>query len=187
MKGIVMILKFYTIDIDYIKYLYSFDTEVYFNKKRHDYENKPYIGTIIFNDEIPYFVPLTSAKPKHLKLKNTGIDYLVIYENIDESEIREKDIIKRLNNNTIKKLISIVDLKKAIPVADGCYHEIDIRHHKDRDLLAKEYEFCKRKKNTIFNKTLSIIRHQKKTKEIKFGYCNFYLLEEKMKEWQTKH
>ena len=28
-----MILKFYTIDIDYIKYLYSFDTEVYFNKK----------------------------------------------------------------------------------------------------------------------------------------------------------
>lgn len=32
-KGIVMILKFYTIDIDYIKYLYSFDTEVYFNKK----------------------------------------------------------------------------------------------------------------------------------------------------------
>ena len=138
-----MILKFYTIDIDYIKYLYSFDTEVYFNKKRHDYENKPYIGTIIFNDEIPYFVPLTSAKPKHLKLKNTGIDYLVIYENIDESEIREKDIIKRLNNNTIKKLISIVDLKKAIPVADGCYHEIDIRHHKDRDLLAKEWYYVK--------------------------------------------
>ena len=32
-KGIVIILKFYTIDIDYIKYLYSFDTEVYFNKK----------------------------------------------------------------------------------------------------------------------------------------------------------
>lgn len=158
----------------------------YISIKRHDYQNKSYIGTIIFNDEIPYFVPLTSAKPKHLKLKNTGIDYLVIYENLEESEIHEKDIIKRLNNNTIKKLISIVDLKKAIPVADGCYQEIDIRHHKDRDLLAKEYEFCKRKKNTIFNKTLSIIRRQKKTKEIKFGYCNFNLLEEKMKEWKTK-
>ena len=68
-KGNVIKVKFYTIDIDYIKYLYSFDTEVYFNKQRHDYENKPYVGTIIYNDTIPYFVPLTSAKTKHLKLK----------------------------------------------------------------------------------------------------------------------
>ena len=111
-KGIVIILKFYTVDINYIKYQYSFYKEVYFN---------------------------------------------------------------------------VVDLRKAIPVAEGCYHEIDIRHHKDRDLLAKEYEFCKRKKNTIFNKTLSIIRHQKKTKEIKFGYCNYDLLEDKMKNWDTQH
>lgn len=101
-KGIVIILKFYTIDINYIRYLYSFDTEVYFNKTRHDYEKKPYIGTIIFNDMIPYFIPLTSAKPKHLKLKNNGIDYLVIYENIDASEIHENDIIKHLDNATIK-------------------------------------------------------------------------------------
>ena len=67
-KG-VKTVDFYTIDIEYIKYLYSFDTEVYFNKQRHDYENKPYVGTIIYNDTIPYFVPLTSAKTKHLKLK----------------------------------------------------------------------------------------------------------------------
>ena len=180
-------MKFYTIDINYIRYLYSFDTEVYFNKTRHDYEKKPYIVTIIFNDMIPYFIPLTSAKPKHLKLKNNGIDYLVIYENIDASEIHENDIIKHLDNATIKKLISIVDLRKAIPVAEGWYHEIDIRNHKDRDLLAKEYEFCKRKKDTIFNKAYNIILHQKKTKEIKFGYCNYDLLEEKMKEWKINN
>lgn len=88
-------MKFYTIDIDYIKYLHSYDSEVYCNKQRHGYENKPYVGTVIYNDSIPYFIPLTSAKSKHLKLKNTGLDYLLIYENIEESEIHKKDIIKK--------------------------------------------------------------------------------------------
>lgn len=104
-------MNFYTIDIEYIKYLHSFDTEVYFNKERHDHENKPYVGTIIYNDTIPYFVPLTSAKPKHLKLKNTGIDYLVIYENINESEVHKKDIIKRMDNGEIKKLLKDVTIR----------------------------------------------------------------------------
>lgn len=67
------------------------------------------------------------------------------------------------------------------------YYEIDIRNHKDRDLLAKEYEFCKRKKKTIFDKTISIINYQKKTNIIKFAYCNFNLLEEKMNEWNDTH
>ena len=182
-KGNVIKVKFYTIDIDYIKYLYSYDSEVYLNKQRHDYENKPYVGIIIYNNSIPYFVPLTSAKPKHLKLKNNGADYLVIYENINKTEVHKLDIIKDIGNGEIKKLLSVIDLKKAIPVANNCYHEIDIRNHKDRDLLAKEYEFCKRKKKTIFDKTISIINYQKKTNIIKFAYCNFNLLEEKMNAW----
>ena len=99
-------VKFYTIDIDYIKYLYSYDSEVYLNKQRHDYENKPYVGIIIYNNSIPYFVPLTSAKPKHLKLKNNGIDYLVIYENINQTEVHKTDIIKDIGNGKIKKLLS---------------------------------------------------------------------------------
>lgn len=174
-------MKFYTIDIDYIKYLYSFDTEVYFNRKRHDYENKPYVGIILYNNEIPYFIPLTSAKKKHLKLKNTGLDYMLIYEIITKEEIHDNDIIKNLDNGTIKKLLSVIDLKKVIPVAKGCYHEIDIRNHKDRDLLAKEYAFCKKKKNTIFHKVINIINWQKKNQIVKFAYCHFELLEEKMK------
>lgn len=46
-----------------------------------------------------------------------------------------------MGNGKLKKLLSVVDLRKAIPVAKDCYHEIDIRNHKDRDLLAKEYAF----------------------------------------------
>lgn len=53
--------------------------------------------------------------------------------------------------------------------------------------FAKEYEFCKRKKKTIFDKTISIINYQKKTNIIKFAYCNFNLLEEKMNEWNDTY
>ncbi|MEG2800140.1 MAG: type III toxin-antitoxin system ToxN/AbiQ family toxin [Erysipelotrichaceae bacterium] len=177
-------MKFYTINIDYIKYLNSFDHEVYLNKKRHDYENKPYIGIIVFDNGINYFVPLTSAKQKHLKLKNTGKDYLIIYENITRDEIHKNDIYMELPNAQIKKLISVVDFRKAIPVPDDSFFEIDIRKHKDRDLLAKEYAFCASKKETIISKTKSVIRFQKTTGDVLFAYCNFNLLETKMLEWK---
>ena len=39
---------------------------------------------------------------KYLKLKNTGMDYLLIYENIEESEIHKKDIIKTMGNGELK-------------------------------------------------------------------------------------
>ena len=51
-----------------------------------------------------------------MKLKNTGIDYLLIYENIEESEIHKKDIIKTMGNGELKKLLSVVDLRKQFPL-----------------------------------------------------------------------
>lgn len=87
-------------------------------------------------------------------------------------------------NAQIKKLISVVDFRKSIPVPDGSFFEIDIRKHKDRDLLAKEYAFCASKKETIISKTKSVIRYQKRTRDILFAYCNFNLLETKMLEWK---
>lgn len=95
-------MKFYTIDIDYIKYLNTYDSEVYINKKRHDYENKPYVGIVVSDDNMNYFVPLTSAQPKRLKLKNNGKDYMLIYDLIEKSEIHNQDIYTELENGKIK-------------------------------------------------------------------------------------
>lgn len=62
-------LSFYTIDIDYLQFLNRKDSEVYFNES---YRNaiKPFIGVIVNIAEFKYFIPLTSAKEKHVKWKN---------------------------------------------------------------------------------------------------------------------
>ena len=62
-------MKFYEIDIEYIKYLHSFDNEDYYDASNSKYLDKPYVGIIVYKDDIKYFIPLTSAKKKHLKLK----------------------------------------------------------------------------------------------------------------------
>lgn len=53
--------------------------------------------------------------------------------------------------------------------------------------LQKSMNFAKERKKQFFDKTISIINYQKKTNIIKFAYCNFNLLEEKMNEWNDTH
>ena len=59
---------FYTISADYLEFLNSKDSEVYYNTS---YRNavKPFVGIIIDMTEYKYFVPLTSAKEKHKKFQ----------------------------------------------------------------------------------------------------------------------
>lgn len=51
---------FYTIDADYLEFLNSKDSEVYYNAS---YRNaiKPFIGIVINMAECKYFIPLTSC------------------------------------------------------------------------------------------------------------------------------
>lgn len=54
---------FYTISADYLEFLNSKDSEVYYNTS---YRNavKPFVGIIIDMTEYKYFIPLTSAKER---------------------------------------------------------------------------------------------------------------------------
>lgn len=76
-------IRFYTVDYNYLEYLHNVDSEVKFsneyNSSRHP---KPFLGILIFINDIKYLIPLSSAKPKHARLnfKNTGIGHLLIRE-----------------------------------------------------------------------------------------------------------
>ena len=53
-------LKFITINQDYLKYLDSFCSEVYY--KPTGYETKPYIGILVQENNVEYVIPISSAK-----------------------------------------------------------------------------------------------------------------------------
>lgn len=56
-------MKFINIDSNYIKMLNLACPEVYY--KSVSYDNKPYIGILINEENRSYVIPLSSAKEKH--------------------------------------------------------------------------------------------------------------------------
>ena len=57
-------LKIYYLDDEYIYYLRLFDQMVFYNKN----STRPYVGIVYTFDGLNYFAPLSSPKPKHLRI-----------------------------------------------------------------------------------------------------------------------
>ena len=183
-------IDFYKINIDYIKELHTHDSQVYF-RNSSNYSNKPYIGIIIEADSYNYFIPLTSRKQKHANLKNTGPDYALIYEYVyrkelvanDVAVLKDKSPINDDKKDIMKKILSMLDYKKAVPVPKGEFQKISIINDPNRDLLSKEYGFLLPKSDKIHEKALKIINKQKTTGRIIHNHCNFSLLENVCRNW----
>ena len=131
---------FYTIDETYVKYIYdNYDKQIYYNENNKNYSDKPYIGIITEIGDFKYFILLTSAKPKHLSMKNNGTYHTLVYEVLTRKEINEnKDIFKIVeqdsldrSNDKVKKIYSLINYKKCVPVPDGCFTKIIINDHKN--------------------------------------------------------
>ena len=65
-------LKFVNVDMDYLKHLHNACSEVFY--KPNDYDNKPYLGVLMTNNDKKYVLPLTSAKEKHKTWKDAYPD-----------------------------------------------------------------------------------------------------------------
>jgi protein AbiQ len=68
-------LKIVKVDSKYVDYLRTFDDKVPYNFKRK--ENRPFVGALFSIDNMMFFVPLSSPKPKHKTIKN-GVDFIKI-------------------------------------------------------------------------------------------------------------
>lgn len=176
---------FYTVDADYLEFLNSKDSEVYYNAS---YRNvvKPFIGIIIDMAEYKYFIPLTSAKEKHAKWKNNCDGHFLVYEIIDKSVTIIGDVYKAYSDDKKMHVMSVLDIKKMIPVPENSYHRITFSELEDeryKDLFEKEYAFCLTIKNKILAKAEKIYKHQKDSKIVRYAYCNFTCCENLLKEW----
>lgn len=161
MKG----LKIYYIDEKYVNYLRKFDKNVAYNKN----ESRPYIGIVYTYNNYNYFAPLSSPKPKHKLINSKAID---IYK-IKNGELGVVNI-----NNMIPTPIE--ELTEALPI---------IKDKKYKKLLEEQLTFLNNNKARLFKKIYNFQNLYRKghlSNSITNRCCNFYLLEEKFKEYTSK-
>lgn len=163
-------MKIYTVKEEYIKFLSCFDSRVSMNKK----EKRPYVGIVLQIDEIKYYAPLTSPKPKHRKMKN-AVDFRKI----------GGGIYGAINfNNMIPVTDSEIYLKIIENETDMKYRELlkNQLRHLQRDGYAicatayKLHAMCMKEDS-------SLTEHER---AIKLRCCDFSLLEKHYKEYSVK-
>ena len=152
---------------EYIEYLRDKDSKVLTNKG----ERRPYVGIVYAINNVNYYIPLSSPKPKHKKMKNA------------------KDFHKIKNGE-----YGAINFNKMLPVKEQCIIEFNFKNEQDRKyrlLLQNQYkEIClledviKKKAENIY--LLFHTDDSELTKAdlaVKGRCCDFDLLERMCKEY----
>lgn len=171
-------LKWYIVDKEYVNYLRQFDEKV----ENIDYNTKlkPYIGILITINEFNYYVPISSAKEKHYKIRE-GMDFIKIMQD--------------------DKIIGVLNLNNMIPILDK---NVKVLKYKD---IEKYRDFVSDKEKTLYISFLSfelnLINHKMEkikknaiklynekinnpTANVSRRCCDFKLLEEKGQLYNAK-
>lgn len=109
-------MDLYYIDDKYIDYLRTFDEKVALNKNK----TRPYIGIVLSINGSNFYAPLSSPKPKHIKMKN-ALDF----RKIDGGRL------------------GAINFNNMIPVSEEALTRIIIKDVLDdeyRNLLFEQYE-----------------------------------------------
>ena len=158
-------LRLYKIDINYIKYLYSFDNRVQYNPNREDeYSAKrPYLGVVLKMDKYNYFVPLEHPRQSHQTMKN----------NI---------FIFKIHNGKY----GILGFNNMIPVKMEQLIEFDINKENTgyKQILISQYHFCNKHSKEIKEKANETYTRSIKNHFMKKICCDFKLLEKKSEEYK---
>ena len=176
-------LIFVNIDQNYLQRLHEACSEVYYRPS--GYENKPYIGIMINKDNRKYVIPLSSAKEKHKTWKNVDKECFLVYEMAKRSSMGKNDIWVSAENDNVKHILSILDIKKMIPIVDGVYSKVDMNPSdgdtddvkKYKDLLNKEYSFCLKMIDEVIRRANKLYDKQMLTGKVAKFCCDFKKLE----------
>lgn len=160
--------KLIIINSKYCDYLRQFDSKVPYNFSKK--ENRPFVGVLFKINNLEYFAPLSSPKPKHVKMKN-NIDFYKIYDG----------------------KLGVVNFNNMIPVLKREYKVINfsnMTHNMDEIkymyLLKNQLDYLNKYYIQITNKSFKFYNlyvEKKLNKKIIDRCCNFKLLEEKSLEY----
>ena len=162
--------KIVKIDSKYCDYLRKYDSKVPYNAGTKDL--RPFIGVLFMVEKCEYFAPLSSPKEKHKKLKNT------------------LDLIKIKNGE-----YGVVNFNNMIPVKNNTYEEFDLNKKSNNkkemfriELMNNQLRWLTSNKKEIYTKSkllYNLYKNNKLPKNVKDRCCNFILLEEKCKEYNS--
>lgn len=162
-------LRWYIADKEYVNYLRKFDKKV--ENIEYNSKLKPYIGILININNFNYYVPISSAKEKHYKIKE-GMDFVKIIQN--------------------DKIIGVLNINNMIPITDSNVKELkykDIEEYrefnsdKDKKLyiafLSLELGLINDKMEKIKKNAMKIYNEKINNPEsnVSKRCCNFKLLE----------
>ena len=158
----VKTLKIYYLDENYINYLRKFDSRVAYNKKM----TRPYIGVVYTLNGLNYFAPLSSPKPKHLKMSDKAID------------------IFKIRNGEL----GIININNMIPTPIECITEVlpTITDEEYKTLIKDQTTFINNHKKDLFTKIRYFTLQYDKgnlPEKVKERCCDFRLLEEKCHDY----
>ena len=167
--------SWYIADKHYINYLRKFDNKV----EKIDYVDKvkPYIGILLSINNLDYYVPISSVKKKHYKLKE------------------QIDFIKIINND---KLLGVLNINNMVPISSknvinlkydeiSNYREFFSKEDQklyvellsiELNLINKKKEKIKENANKVYN-----IKINNPSSNIAKRCCDFILLEKKCIEY----
>ena len=161
-------LEFFTVDEPYIQYLKKTDPKVPNNYS----STKPFIGILFNIHGLDYIAPLTSAKPKHKKIKNKNPAALKIFE-----------------HNMSQNLLAIVLLNNMIPVKPSNIKKLNMLSFsvKYKSLLQKEINYIRTHENRLLQKAqhLYSLVTDKQVKSFINISCDFKALEIVSKKYKN--
>ena len=158
-----MTLGFYHIDAAYCDFLRKYDNRV--PQLHARVVERPFVGIVLQINEINYYAPLTSPKPKHKQMKNQ-IDFLKI-NNGDWGAINFNNMIP-----APASVLSKVDLRKKE------HDSIQDRNYKD--LLANQLSWCVSHRDDIYRRAEKLYRtivEKRGDDRVKNRCCDFAKLE----------
>lgn len=171
-------MNWYVIDKHYIDYLKVFDNRVGYVE--YGERLKLHIGVLLSIHEFHYYVPVSSAKPKHQHMSNS----LDFHKLIDEKS---------------GDFYAVVNLNNMIPVPDSSimqlkYNKITDFRHFTNEKEKTDYIYLLQKEKAIIDAIASILQskagklYQKYLQNPKSSLasrcCNFPLLEEKCNDYK---
>ena len=166
-------MDWYVVDKNYINYLTKFDPRVGYVE--YGERLKLHVGILLSIGSFHYYVPISSAKPKHQKMSNS-LDF------------------HKLQDETSGYLYAVLNINNMIPVPDNCltqlkYNQVDnfrsFKNEKEKTdyvyLLQKEKALIDKVQSTLKSKALKLYQKctANPTSSLAARCCDFKMLEEK--------